>query len=121
LAAQGRTIFFSTHILDDIELLCSDVVVLSKGRLDYQGPIDTLVHKGFKGHDLVVPRLPEALKEELRRMGCTLEAPGAAGDRVFVPSGIDLIQCQKRLHEHGVFCKSLTKRTISLEDVLYKK
>jgi ABC-type multidrug transport system ATPase subunit len=102
-------------------LLCSDVVVLSKGRLDYQGPIETLLDKGFKGHDLVVPNLPDALKEELRRMGCAMEAPGAAGDRIFVPSGADLIQCQKRLNEHGVFCESLTKRAISLEDVLYKK
>ena len=121
LAAQGKTIFFSTHILDDIEALCSDVVVLSKGRLDYQGPIDTLLQKGFKGHDLVVPPLPDALKEELRRIGCTIEPPGAAGDRVFAPSGVDLAACQRRLHEHGLFCESLTKRAISLEDVLYKK
>jgi ABC-2 type transport system ATP-binding protein len=121
LAGQGKTIFFSTHILDDIEALCSDVVVLSKGRLDYQGPIDTLLQKGFKGHDLVVAHLPDALKEELGRMGCTIEPHGATGDSVFVPPGIDLAACQRRLQEHGMFCESLTKRTISLEDVLYKK
>lgn len=121
LAAHGKTIFFSTHILDDIEALCSDVVVLSKGRLDYQGPIDTLLRKGFQGHDLVAARLPDTLKEELRRMGCIIEPTGATGDLIFVPSGSDLVQCQRRLQEHGLFCESLTKRTISLEDALYKK
>jgi ABC-2 type transport system ATP-binding protein len=122
LAAQGKTIFFSTHILDDIEALCNDVVVLAKSRLDYHGPIDTLLRKGFKGHDIVVACLPEALKEELIRMGCSMESPGAADrNRIFAPSGVDLAACQRRLQEHGVFCESLTKRTISLEDVLYKK
>lgn len=121
LAARGATIFFSTHILDDVESLCNDVVVLSKGRLDYQGPIDTLLKKGFKGHDLVVPRLPDALKDGLRGMGCDVETARAEADRVFVPSGKDLAQCQRYLNGHGMFCESLTKRTTSLEDVLYKK
>jgi ABC-type multidrug transport system, ATPase component len=121
LAAQGRTIFFSTHILDDIEQLCSDVVVISKGRLEYQGPISGILQKGFKGFDLVVPSLPDQLKIELRHQGYEVEAVEQKAIRIFVPSDKDLVVCQRYLYEHGVFCESLTKRNLPLEEVLYKK
>lgn len=45
LAAQGKTIFFSSHILSDIESLCSQITFLEKGKLKYSGKIDDLLHK----------------------------------------------------------------------------
>ena len=39
-AAQGTTIFFSSHVLSDIEALCSHVVIIDKGRLVFQGTAD---------------------------------------------------------------------------------
>ena len=43
LQAQGKTIFFSTHILPDIEALCDRVGILVDGRLKYKGSVaDTL-------------------------------------------------------------------------------
>ena len=43
LQRKGKTIFFSTHILPDIEALCDRVGILVDGRLKYTGPVaDTL-------------------------------------------------------------------------------
>ena len=43
LQAQGKTIFFSTHILPDIEALCDRVGILVDGQLKYKGSVaDTL-------------------------------------------------------------------------------
>lgn len=43
LQARGKTIFFSTHILPDIEALCDRVGILVEGRLRYVGSVqDTL-------------------------------------------------------------------------------
>jgi len=39
----GKTIFFSTHILNDVEMLCDRIAVLHKGKKLYCGDI-----KGFK-------------------------------------------------------------------------
>lgn len=41
----GKTIFFSSHIVSDIEEICSDIVVLDHGKLIYQGEVSSLVDK----------------------------------------------------------------------------
>jgi ABC-2 type transport system ATP-binding protein len=39
LANQGVTIFFSTHIVEDIETLCDEIIVLANGKLRLQGTV----------------------------------------------------------------------------------
>jgi ABC-type multidrug transport system ATPase subunit len=42
LAAQGTTILFSTHLMDQVARLCSHVVVIGNGRLIAKGPLAAL-------------------------------------------------------------------------------
>jgi ABC-2 type transport system ATP-binding protein len=43
---EGRTIFFSSHILSDMDEICERVTVINKGRVAYEGtPLD-LKHQG---------------------------------------------------------------------------
>ncbi len=42
LAAEGITIFLSSHLLSEIEQLCSDVAVMSEGKLVAHGSLDDL-------------------------------------------------------------------------------
>ena len=37
LAAEGRTLFFTSHVLADVEELCSSIAVLEKGKLRWRG------------------------------------------------------------------------------------
>ncbi len=39
LAGEGRTIFFSSHVIPDVEAICDQVAILEKGRLRGCGPI----------------------------------------------------------------------------------
>ncbi len=41
LKAEGKTVFFSSHILSDIETLCDRIGILHKGNLLYSGDIHT--------------------------------------------------------------------------------
>lgn len=41
----GQTIFFSSHILSDIEEICNKIVFLEKGQLIYQGPLDSIMNQ----------------------------------------------------------------------------
>jgi ABC-2 type transport system ATP-binding protein len=43
LRDEGKTIFFSTHILSDVEQICDRVGILTKGRLTVQGRLDELL------------------------------------------------------------------------------
>ena len=38
LAVEGRTLFFTSHVLADVEELCSSIAVLEKGRVRWHGP-----------------------------------------------------------------------------------
>jgi len=42
-ANDGKTIFFSSHLLDDTERLCDDIVVIKKGLITFQGSIDEVL------------------------------------------------------------------------------
>jgi ABC-2 type transport system ATP-binding protein len=42
LAARGKTIVYSSHLLDRVERLCAAVVVLHRGRIVAQGPVRQL-------------------------------------------------------------------------------
>jgi len=49
--AEGRTVLVSSHILPEIERTCDRVVILARGRLCAQGPLDELLAEGE--HELV--------------------------------------------------------------------
>jgi ABC-2 type transport system ATP-binding protein len=62
LRDQGRTVFFSSHILSDAEALCSRVAVLAGGRLAAAGRLTDILAFQVRGWELVVDGLkPEAL------------------------------------------------------------
>jgi ABC-2 type transport system ATP-binding protein len=42
LAADGTTVFLSSHLLDEIEQVCTHAAVMSRGRLVIQGTVDQL-------------------------------------------------------------------------------
>ena len=72
LASQGTTIFLSSHLLDEIEQVCSDVAIMSRGRLVSQG---------------TVPELREGLKA---RLVVTTPDPGEAATVLKEQGGLDV-------------------------------
>ncbi len=46
LRDQGKTVFFSTHIIPDVEMICDRVGVLAKGKLLTTGRVEELVTRG---------------------------------------------------------------------------
>ena len=69
--AQGRTIFFSTHILSDVETLCDHVAILRRGEVVVQGALDELLARDVQRVDLVVIDAPDGLDAELAQRGMT--------------------------------------------------
>jgi ABC-2 type transport system ATP-binding protein len=120
LHEQGRTIFFSTHILDDVEALCSRVVVLSRGRVVRDCPLDALLSEGFEGTDLQVASLPDDLAAQVRALGCMIEGAGAGTSKVFVPAGKDPVAVEALLGRRDIFPRSIERRMKSLETLLYR-
>ena len=62
LREQGRTVFFSSHILADAEALCSRVAVVAGGRLAAAGRLSDILAFQIRGWELVIDGLsPDVL------------------------------------------------------------
>ena len=46
LRARGKTVFFSSHELSEVELVCDTVAIVARGRVVASGPAGTLVRPG---------------------------------------------------------------------------
>ena len=68
LRDQGRTVFFSSHILADAEALCSRVAVVAKGRLAASGRLTEILAFEVHGWELVVSGLEPRCSRGLHRL-----------------------------------------------------
>lgn len=59
LKSSGKTVFFSSHIISDVEALCDRVVMLHKGRKVAEGTVEDLVGKeGVRYVEIVLSPVP---------------------------------------------------------------
>jgi ABC-2 type transport system ATP-binding protein len=66
LRDQGRTVFFSSHILADAEALCGRVAVVAGGRLAASGKLSDLLAFQLRGWELVVAGMTPDVLERAR-------------------------------------------------------
>ncbi len=66
LKDSGKTIFFCSHILSDVELICDRVGILVHGELKAIGKIEDLVETKLKSAELAFSGLEEEEKEKIR-------------------------------------------------------
>jgi ABC-2 type transport system ATP-binding protein len=59
LKKQGKTVFMSTHILNDLEVLCDRVGIIVKGSLRTVVDISELMTKGIESYSLLFSSLSE--------------------------------------------------------------
>jgi ABC-2 type transport system ATP-binding protein len=59
LKARGRTVFFSTHILSDTEMICDRIGMLVRGSLKAVGAIDDLVAREVRFWEVAIRGLRE--------------------------------------------------------------
>jgi ABC-2 type transport system ATP-binding protein len=65
LRDQGRTIFFSSHILADAEALCSRVAVVAGGRLAASGRLSEMLAFEVRGWELVMSDVSPEVRDRL--------------------------------------------------------
>jgi ABC-2 type transport system ATP-binding protein len=66
---RGRTIFFSTHILSDVEAMCDRVAILREGKVVVQGALRDLLRGEVLGAEIALGGAGDALRAELEAAG----------------------------------------------------
>ncbi|PYM91036.1 MAG: MFS transporter [Candidatus Rokuibacteriota bacterium] len=79
LAGQ-HTVILSTHILPEVSMVCSGVIIINKGSIVAQGPIDTLVEQFFPTARVEVEIVgpPPAVRERIRAIAGVLSVQDLA-------------------------------------------
>jgi ABC-2 type transport system ATP-binding protein len=65
----GRTIFFSTHILSDVETMCDRVAILRRGNVVVSGRLDELLRSEAQRTDVVLLGASDTFETECREAG----------------------------------------------------
>lgn len=71
---HGRTIFFSTHILSDVETMCDRVTILREGEVVVSGALRQLLRGDVLRTEIALANVSEALRSKLEALGLTVVA-----------------------------------------------
>ncbi|MEQ0559488.1 ATP-binding cassette domain-containing protein [Amycolatopsis sp. NEAU-NG30] len=110
LAAEGRTVFVSSHLLPEMAQTAQDLVVIGRGRLIYQGTMDDFVARTSE-HGVRV-RTPHA---ERLRAALTGQAEFTETGDVFVVSGLDSDRIGQLAFDAGATLHELSPISGTLE------
>jgi len=114
IAAEGRTVILASHLLDEVQKVCTDFCVLSKGSLIYTGKVDELTRQKNR-FSISAPdpeKLVKALDESSLINAVTLKDNKI---EIFIQEEISPDRISKELAEKEIFISSLTPITQSLE------
>jgi ABC-2 type transport system ATP-binding protein len=112
----GKSVVFSTHILQDVEAVCDAAVVMEKGRVVAQGSLRELTAGGERQHALAVEPGGPAVQRALEELG-RVRADGSNQYTIWLPDGADLRTVHAAVLSAGAVVRSLVPHRRSLEDV----
>jgi ABC-2 type transport system ATP-binding protein len=113
-AHEGRTVLVSSHLLAEVAQAVDDVVVIARGELRAQGPLDQVLGGGGAPVTDVRTPYPDHLRASLERRGHQVEQGAGAYDLV-VP-GAQPEQVGIAAAEDGLTLYRLSPRSRTLED-----
>ncbi len=116
LREQGRTVFFSSHILADAETLCSRVAVVAGGRLAASGRLTDLTQFRIRGWELVAEHVSPSALERLRPIATSLTEISGGRYTVDLPLGEAPEAVVTMLAGEGASIMSLNPLRDTLED-----
>jgi len=114
LAGEGRTILVSSHLMSEMSLTATDLVVIGRGRLIAETTVDDFIASNTVA--TVLARSPDP-----DRLAVVLGAAGAAvtrrADGALLVTGLDAASIGDAAHAAGVALHELSPVQASLEEV----
>lgn len=119
IASNGTTILLASHLLDEVEKVCSHVVVLRKGQKLYSGRVDEMIssHGFFELKSQQHAELITVLESDVNFGNITVENELI---KVILNEPMDATTFNTLMFEKGIVLSHLVKRKESLEEQFLK-
>ncbi|WUI03851.1 ATP-binding cassette domain-containing protein [Spirillospora sp. NBC_00431] len=123
LAADGRTVLISSHLMTEMELTADRLIIIGRGRLIADTSVRELADRFRRGVLVRSPRpaeltavLTEAGGVVQTTPGGTAEAGGAVPGGALTVTGLDVAAIGDTAAAHGIPLYEVTPRSASLEE-----
>jgi ABC-2 type transport system ATP-binding protein len=117
---EGKTIFLSSHNLDEMQRLCNRIALIHGGRIRLYGDLEQLARgSGRRGVaiETSAPVPQEVLAELPGAVGAVVESPDGGALTLSGGAGFEVPRVVAFLVERGVRIEQVTKQQDSLEDL----
>jgi ABC-2 type transport system ATP-binding protein len=118
LKSEGRTVFFSSHILQDVEMICDRVAILAGGRILKTAKVSEVLYGSVTSYEVLATKAPVDLVRKL-----SLGKVSTRGDKtvVVMPPETDLNTSLNHLITLGVRIEAVTPLRQTLEDYFMRQ
>jgi ABC-2 type transport system ATP-binding protein len=117
---RGRTVFFSSHILSDVEMLCDRVCILRQGEVALAGTLRELLAEGKRRSEVTIGGASGPLRDAL---GAIARVTSAVGDVLVmeVEGDAAVRDVVTRALSEGARLESVTPKRETLEDLFVRQ
>ncbi|MGW0770219.1 ATP-binding cassette domain-containing protein [Streptomyces sp. NPDC002676] len=114
LAAEGRTVFVSSHLMSEVALVADHLIIVGRGRLLADTTVRDLVREAGGDTVKVATQDPARLRDVLAGPG--VEITGRVGTEELQVTGMSAREIGLKAAEHGIPLFELTTKAVSLEE-----
>ncbi|MEU3980640.1 ABC transporter ATP-binding protein [Streptomyces sp. NPDC026672] len=117
LAAEGRTVFVSSHLMSEMAITADHLVVIGRGRLLADTGMEDFIARNSRAQVRIRTSEPERLREVLSGAGISAEA---TPDGALEASGAQPAAIGSLAAAHGITLDELSPRSASLEEAFMR-
>ncbi|WP_199844679.1 ABC transporter ATP-binding protein [Streptomyces sp. DSM 15324] len=115
LAAEGRTVFLSSHLMSEMENTADHLVVIGRGRLIAADTVRDFAARSTRSSVVVGTPQAAELAAVLTAAGASVEPEGSTGVEKLAVTGLPADRIGALAFDNGIQLNELTTRTASLE------
>ncbi|MEW2086682.1 ATP-binding cassette domain-containing protein [Streptomyces sp. NPDC005283] len=116
LAAEGRTVFLSSHLMSEMENTADQLIVIGRGRLIAAESVRDFAARGTRLSVVVGTQQAAELAVVLTAAGASVEPEGSPGAERLAVTGLAAERIGALAFENRILLNELTTRTASLEE-----
>ncbi|MEU4693420.1 ATP-binding cassette domain-containing protein [Actinoplanes sp. NPDC023714] len=113
LAAEGRTVFVSSHLMSEMALTAEHLIVIGQGRLLADSPLEEFISRNSRSFILIRTPEPEKARDVLAADGITIEN-GPDGTLEAVGTTLEVVGALMARHQITVY--EISPKVASLEE-----